>query len=84
MIVGAGLGGVTLTLLLERADVNYVVFEKATLVKPLGKRRLPLSNSKLVGEVGVSSQDTPLRPNFIGRVSFRPTLQSSIKLFTTI
>lgn len=37
MIVGAGLGGVTLALLLERANVPYALFERAAQVKPLGK-----------------------------------------------
>lgn len=37
MIVGAGLGGVTLALLLERANVPYALFERASTVKPLGK-----------------------------------------------
>ncbi|KAF9335154.1 hypothetical protein BG006_000755 [Podila minutissima] len=36
MIVGAGLGGVTLALLLERANVPYALFERAAQVKPLG------------------------------------------------
>ncbi|KAG0030241.1 hypothetical protein BGZ82_007513 [Podila clonocystis] len=36
MIVGAGLGGVTLALLLERANCKYALFERAVEVKPLG------------------------------------------------
>lgn len=36
MIVGAGLGGLTLALLLEKAKINYHVYEKAAEVKPLG------------------------------------------------
>ncbi|KAG9323778.1 hypothetical protein KVV02_000831 [Mortierella alpina] len=36
LIVGAGLGGVTLAILLEKAGVPYEVFERATTVKPLG------------------------------------------------
>jgi len=36
IIVGAGIGGLTLALLLERAGVPYVVLEKALSVKPLG------------------------------------------------
>ncbi|KAF9299716.1 hypothetical protein BGZ74_008726 [Mortierella antarctica] len=36
LIVGAGLSGITLVLLLERAGVNYEVFERATVVKPFG------------------------------------------------
>ncbi|CAO3564889.1 unnamed protein product [Mortierella alpina] len=36
LIVGAGLGGITLAILLEKAGVPYEVFERATEVKPLG------------------------------------------------
>lgn len=46
MIVGAGLGGVTLALLLERANIPYALFERATQVKPLGKI-MDLSHKRL-------------------------------------
>ncbi|KAG0281667.1 hypothetical protein BGZ96_001055 [Linnemannia gamsii] len=36
LIVGAGLGGVMLGALLEKADVPYIIVERATTVKPLG------------------------------------------------
>jgi len=36
LVIGAGLGGVTLCLLLEKAGVNYELFERAAQVKPLG------------------------------------------------
>ncbi|KAG0337914.1 hypothetical protein BG000_004809 [Podila horticola] len=36
LIVGAGLSGITLALLLERAGVKYDVFERATVIEPLG------------------------------------------------
>ncbi|KAF9214466.1 hypothetical protein BGZ59_003643 [Podila verticillata] len=36
LISGAGLGGLTLALLLEQAKINYAVFERAVKVKPLG------------------------------------------------
>ncbi|KAG0248160.1 hypothetical protein BG011_000413 [Mortierella polycephala] len=36
LIVGAGLGGLTLAILLEMANVPYVVYERATEVKSLG------------------------------------------------
>ncbi|GJJ75047.1 hypothetical protein EMPS_07405 [Entomortierella parvispora] len=36
VIVGAGIGGLTLALLLERAGVPYVVLEKTSSIKPLG------------------------------------------------
>ncbi|KAG0210483.1 hypothetical protein BGX33_004903 [Mortierella sp. NVP41] len=36
LIVGAGLGGVLLGALLEKCDVPYAIFERASSVKPLG------------------------------------------------
>ncbi|GJJ75053.1 hypothetical protein EMPS_07411 [Entomortierella parvispora] len=36
IIVGAGIGGLTLALLLERAGVPYIILEKASSSKPLG------------------------------------------------
>ncbi|KAI9239642.1 hypothetical protein MVEG_07746 [Podila verticillata NRRL 6337] len=36
IIAGAGLGGVMLGILLELAGVNYDIFEKSAIVKPLG------------------------------------------------
>ncbi|KAG0032018.1 hypothetical protein BGZ81_000110 [Podila clonocystis] len=36
LVIGAGLGGVTLCLLLEKAGVQYELFERAAQVKPLG------------------------------------------------
>ncbi|KAI1312279.1 hypothetical protein EDD11_002998 [Mortierella claussenii] len=36
LIVGAGIGGLTLALLLERIGVEYDIFERASSVKPLG------------------------------------------------
>ncbi|KAG0020492.1 hypothetical protein BGZ81_009313 [Podila clonocystis] len=36
LIAGAGLGGLTLALLLEQAKINYAVFERTAKVKPLG------------------------------------------------
>ena len=45
VIVGAGIGGLTLALLLERAGVSYVVLEKTSSIKPLGKDGI-ISNSK--------------------------------------
>ncbi|KAF8926827.1 hypothetical protein BGZ47_002497 [Haplosporangium gracile] len=36
LIVGAGLGGIILGALLEKADIPYFIVERATTVKPLG------------------------------------------------
>ncbi|KAG0295212.1 hypothetical protein BGZ96_012314 [Linnemannia gamsii] len=36
LIVGAGLGGLLLGALLEKSDIPYLIFERATTVKPLG------------------------------------------------
>lgn len=37
LIVGAGLGGLFLGALLEKAEIPYTIFERATVVKPLGE-----------------------------------------------
>jgi cation diffusion facilitator CzcD-associated flavoprotein CzcO len=36
MIAGAGLGGLMMGILLERMNVPYHIFERATEIKPLG------------------------------------------------
>ncbi|KAF9365542.1 hypothetical protein BGX34_009580 [Mortierella sp. NVP85] len=36
LIVGAGVGGLTMAALLERAGIDYLVFERAKEIKPLG------------------------------------------------
>ena len=36
-IVGAGIGGLILGALLQRAKIQYHIFEKAKEIKPLGK-----------------------------------------------
>jgi len=36
LIVGAGIGGLLLGALLERASIRYSIFERAVSVKPLG------------------------------------------------
>lgn len=42
MIVGAGLGGLTLAILLERmGDVEYEIFERSPTLKPYGKPSSP-------------------------------------------
>jgi len=41
IIVGAGIGGLTLALLLERAGVPYVALEKTSSIKPLGNEKRP-------------------------------------------
>lgn len=45
LIVGAGLGGLMLGALLEKANVPYAIFERTSVVKPLGKinHTLPFS-----------------------------------------
>ncbi|KAG0007378.1 hypothetical protein BGZ80_004728, partial [Entomortierella chlamydospora] len=36
LIVGAGIGGLTLGAILEKANIPYEIFEKASTLKPLG------------------------------------------------
>jgi 2-polyprenyl-6-methoxyphenol hydroxylase-like FAD-dependent oxidoreductase len=45
MIVGAGLAGLLLGILLDKAGIPYQIYERAKEVKPLGKQRprLPIS-----------------------------------------
>lgn len=43
LIVGAGLGGVMLGILLEKADIPYTIVERSTTVKPLGECSTVLS-----------------------------------------
>jgi len=38
LIAGAGIGGLMLGTLLERIGIPYVIFERASKVKPLGTR----------------------------------------------
>lgn len=42
LISGAGLGGLMMGALLERINVPYHIFERATKVKPLGNSRVSL------------------------------------------
>lgn len=45
LIVGAGLGGLLLGALLERAEISYTIFERALVVRPLGiVTPLPISH----------------------------------------
>lgn len=37
LIVGAGIGGLVLGALLEKAEIPYTIFERTSSVKPLGK-----------------------------------------------
>jgi cation diffusion facilitator CzcD-associated flavoprotein CzcO len=48
LIVGAGLGGLTLSLLLEKAGIPYTILERSAAIKPLGniqkKKRMQVSS----------------------------------------
>lgn len=48
LIVGAGLGGVLLGALLEKCEIPYSIFERATTVKPLGINVPFISHSRKV------------------------------------
>lgn len=41
LIVGAGLGGLTLGMLLHKAGIPFDIYDKAPEVKPLGKTFVP-------------------------------------------
>lgn len=41
LIVGAGLGGLMLGALLEKIDIPYIIFERTSLIRPLGTSTLP-------------------------------------------
>lgn len=43
LIAGAGLGGLFLGILLERAGIPYEIFERSAELKPLGKKKANLS-----------------------------------------
>lgn len=38
-IVGGGIAGLTLAILLHKANIPFLVFERAKLIKPLGEHR---------------------------------------------
>ena len=40
LIVGAGLGGLLMAILLDRAGISFELFEKAEKIKPLGNHEL--------------------------------------------
>ncbi|KAG0204434.1 hypothetical protein BGX28_003616 [Mortierella sp. GBA30] len=59
LIVGAGLGGLTLALLLERAGVPYEIFERAAVVKPLGSAiSLTANTASLFRQLGIYDEFT--------------------------
>src|SRR5690554_6534803 len=46
LIVGAGLEGLFLAILLERLGIPFYLFERATRIKPLGKRQAEKKNKE--------------------------------------
>lgn len=58
LIAGAGLGGLTAAIMCERANINYMVLERAVIVRPLGKREFPeccISNSACMIQAKISN-----------------------------
>lgn len=47
IIVGAGLGGVVLGALLNKAGIDFNIFERAAVVKPLGKASVKQKNTSV-------------------------------------
>jgi phytoene dehydrogenase-like protein len=45
MIIGAGIGGLMLGALLERANIPYHIYERADKIRPLGKKNTPLTDT---------------------------------------
>ena len=61
LIAGAGIGGLTLALLLKKAGVRFQILERATEIKPLGKAtvkstpaRVSFNNSPQLTSVSLS------------------------------
>ncbi|KAG0062482.1 hypothetical protein BGZ89_010620 [Linnemannia elongata] len=54
LIVGAGLGGLTLGAILEKSDIPYEIFERAAKVKPLGSCvSLNATTAPLMRQLGI-------------------------------
>ncbi|KAF9110949.1 hypothetical protein BGX30_007815, partial [Mortierella sp. GBA39] len=57
LIVGAGLGGLLLGALLERCDIPYEIFERASSVKPLGSAlNIAAQMAPLLIQLGIYEQ----------------------------
>ncbi|KAF9097169.1 hypothetical protein BGX23_009658 [Mortierella sp. AD031] len=70
LIVGAGLGGLMLGALLEKANIPYTIFERASIVKPLGSAHLiGPSLMPLFAQLGIEDEFIALG---------KPTMNSAI------
>ncbi|KAF9905575.1 hypothetical protein EC991_001536 [Linnemannia zychae] len=57
LIVGAGLGGLTLAMLLQKANIPYDIYERAAEVKPLGSAIVLTSQcSPLIRQLGLEKE----------------------------
>ncbi|KAF9137677.1 hypothetical protein BGX21_006247, partial [Mortierella sp. AD011] len=57
LIVGAGIGGLTLAATLEKANIPYEIFEKASSIKPLGSAMfIGLPVMSLLTQLGIMDQ----------------------------
>ena len=69
LIVGAGLSGIMLAILLEKAGVPYQVYDRMTEIKPLGNKsieHLDLQPEFLVAKkIRYQSMPLPLHHSFI-------------------
>ncbi|KAG0209585.1 hypothetical protein BGX28_010200 [Mortierella sp. GBA30] len=60
IIAGAGIGGLTLAILLERANISYQVLERALEVKTLGKEAYSSIISSIGSAISLGSTISPL------------------------
>ncbi|KAG0293592.1 hypothetical protein BGZ96_002637 [Linnemannia gamsii] len=81
LIVGAGLGGLMLGTLLEKANIPYYIFERAPSVKPLGSAiNISAPVLPLFEQIGIFDQLEAFGKQFTHTTLFR---EGKGKIFTT-
>ncbi|KAF9151856.1 hypothetical protein BG015_006128 [Linnemannia schmuckeri] len=75
LIVGAGLGGLTLGALLEKSDVPYLIFERASAVKPLGSAMsIGPTLLPIFEQLGIYDEFLTIGKYLTGMVGYKETL----------